>query len=118
MFREKLKKNQFTEIISPRKLNNFVNTGKMFIYKHLHFSVQERIEVLQSLLEFIEKEDNYSLYIMNENNLFYDFDSAVYTIGKELLLIVPTYTEYKVSDNIIIRERGIVEDCFRQAILQ
>lgn len=108
-FRKKLKTNKFTEIISPLKLDSFVNTGDVYINTHLNFSIQERIDSLESLLDFIENEKKYSLYLMKEDNPFYNYDSAVYTIGKELLLVIPSYTDYKVSDNIVIRERGIIE---------
>ncbi len=109
IFRERLKKSKSLEVISLKGLKNFAATGHFLIYKNIQFSKNERIEILKSLLEFVEKNENYSLYLMKEENHFYHSDFAIYTIGSELLYIVPSYTNFKISDNIIIRNKGIVE---------
>jgi len=64
---------------------------------------------LKNLLKFVEEEKNYSLYIMNECNPFYESDLAVYTIGSQLLYIVPSYKKFKSMDYIVTRNKGIVE---------
>ncbi|SET82665.1 Helix-turn-helix [Natronincola peptidivorans] len=109
LFHQRLQKSKALEIVSLAGLKSFAETGELKIYKGIKFSKSERIRILNNLLKFVKEQENYSLYIMKENNIFYDSDFAVYTIGSELLYIVPSYTEFKVSDNIIIRDRGIVE---------
>ncbi|KUO64314.1 MAG: hypothetical protein APF84_09765 [Gracilibacter sp. BRH_c7a] len=109
IFCERLKKSKALEIISLAGLRNFAVTGQLQIYRNIKFSKSERIEVLKHLLKFLEEQENYSLYLMKEDNPFYDSDFAVYTIGSQLLYIVPSYTDFKITDNIIIRNKGIVE---------
>jgi len=108
-FNERLKKSKALEIVSLAGLKNFASTGKMLIYSNIKFSKSERIEILKNLLKFVQETENYTLYLMTEENPFYDSDFAIYTIGSELLYIVPSYTDFKVTDNIIIRNKGIVD---------
>ena len=108
-FNERLKKSKALEIVSLAGLKNFASTGKMLIYSNIKFSKSERIEILKNLLKFVQETENYTLYLMTEENPFYNSDFAIYTIGSELLYIVPSYTDFKVTDNIIIRNKGIVD---------
>lgn len=108
-FRKRLETNKAIEIISLEKLNNFVDSGIFFIQDFITFDKNERIQIFKNLLEFVENEDNYYLYIMKENSPFFMINSAIYIIGDELLYIVPSYTNYDTADNIIIREKGIIE---------
>ncbi len=108
-FSMRLKKSKALEIISLAGLKNFAATGQLLIYRNIKFSKNERIEILKSLLKFVENEENYSLYITKEENHFYNSDFAIYTVGNELLYIVPSYTNFKITDNIIIRNKGIIE---------
>ena len=109
IFRDRLKKSKALEIVSLAGLRNFAATGRLIVYKNIMFSKSERIEMLKNLLKFIREQENYTLYLMKENNPFYKSNFAVYTIGNELLYIVPSYTDFIKMDNIIIRNRGIVE---------
>jgi len=108
-FRERLAKCKSQEIISLAGLRSFATTGQLQVYRGVSFSKDERIDILKNLLKFVEEEKNYSLYIMNECNPFYDSDLAVYTIGSQLLYIVPSYKKFKSMDYIVIRNKGIVE---------
>ncbi|GMQ62853.1 hypothetical protein [Vallitalea maricola] len=108
-FRKRLKKSKALEIISLAGLRNFAATGQLLIYRNIKLSKNERINILKNLLEFVENEENYNLYLMNEENHFYNSNFAIYTIGSELLYIVPSYTNFKITDNIIIRNKGIIE---------
>lgn len=109
IFQERLMKSNVQEIISLSGLINFATTGQLQVYKGISFNKNERIDILKNLLKFVEKEKNYSLYIMNEANVFYNSDFAVYTIGSQLLYIVPSFKEFISMDNIVIRNKGIVE---------
>ena len=109
LFKERLVKSKAQEIISLAGLRNFAATGQLQVYRGVSFSKGERIDILKNLLKFVEEEKNYSLHIINEANPFYDSDFAVYTIGSQLLYIVPSYKEFKSMDYIIIRNKGIVE---------
>lgn len=109
LFRERLKKGNALEIIPLAGLKNFAATGQPLLYRNIKFSKNERIEILKNLLKFVKEKENYSLYIMKENHPFYDSNFAVYTIGSELLCIVPSYTDFIKLDNILIKNRGIVE---------
>ena len=108
-FRERLKKNKALEIVSLKGLKNFAVTGRLLIHGDIQASKSERISILKELLDFVKEWPNYTLYLMKEENPFYHTDLAVYTIGSELLYIVPSVSGYKTTDNIIIRNRGIVE---------
>lgn len=108
-FRERLGKGKALEIISLAGLRNFATTGQLKVYGDVSFGKNERIDILKNLLKFVEEEKNYSLYIMNEANPFYNSDFAIYTIGSQLLYIVPSYKNFKSMDNIIIRNKGIIE---------
>lgn len=109
IFKENLEQGKFTEIIPLNTIEAFVNTGKMFIQRDISFTVEERIKILKELLRYVEKEKNYNLYLIKNNNELYRLISAIYSIGTDMLLIIPQYKNYKVTDNIIIRERSIVE---------
>lgn len=109
IFRERLKTSKALEIVSMPGLLNFAKTGRLLIYREIQLNINERIQIFKNLLAFVQGEKNYSLYLMKEGNPFYDCDFAVYVIGSELLYIVPSYTDFKVSDNLIIRNKGIVE---------
>ncbi len=109
IFNYRLKKSKFLEIISLKGLRHFAATGQFLIYRNIKFNKNERIEILKNLLKFVKTNENYSLYLMKEENHFYNCDFAIYVIGNELLYIVPSYTDFKISDNIIIRNKGIVE---------
>ncbi len=109
LFQERMKKGKALEIISLAGIKNFVETGQPQLYKAIKFNKSERVEILNNLLKFVQKEKNYTLYIMKEDHPFYDSDFAVYTIGSELLCIVPSFTNFANLDNILIRNRGIVE---------
>lgn len=108
-FRERLKKSKALEIISIKGLRDFASTGQPQIFRNMKFSKSERIEILKNLLKFVKDEENYNLYLMKEDNPFYDSDFAVKTVGSQLLYIVPSYTDFKITNNIIIRNEGIVE---------
>ena len=108
-FRERLKKNKALEIVSLKGLKNFAVTGRLLIHGDIQSSKSERISILKELLDFVKEWPNYTLYLMKEENPLYNTDLAVYTIGSELLYIVPSVSGYKTTENIIIRNRGIVE---------
>jgi len=108
-FCERVEKSKALEIISIKGLRNFAATGQPLILRNIKFSKSERIETLKNLLRFVKEKENYTLYLMKEDNPFYDSDFAVKTIGNQLLYIVPSYTDFKITNNIIIRNEGIVE---------
>lgn len=109
IFRERLKKSKALEIISLKGLRNFATTGKLQILRNLNFSKSERIKILENLLKFVNENENYTLYLMKDKSPFYNSDFAIYTIGSQLLYIVQLYTDFKITDNIIIKNKGIVE---------
>jgi transcriptional regulator with XRE-family HTH domain len=109
IFRERLKKSKALEIISMEGLRNFATTGQLQIFRNINFSKSERIKILENLLMFVNENENYTLYLMKDKSPFYNSDFAIYTIGSQLLYIVQSYTDFKITDNIIIRNKGIVE---------
>jgi transcriptional regulator with XRE-family HTH domain len=109
LFKKRLEKSKALEIISLDGLQEFAKNGRLLIQRNIEFSVSERIKILENLLNFVVNEDNYTLCLMKEGNPFYKSDMAVYVIGSELLYIVPAYTDFKISDNLIIRNKSIVE---------
>lgn len=108
-FCERVEKSKALEIISIAGLRSFAATGEPLILRNIKFSKSERIEILENLLKFVKEKENYTLYLMKEDNPFYDSDFAVKTVGSQLLYIVPSYTDFKITNNIIIRNEGIVE---------
>ncbi len=108
-FRKRLKKNQAYEVITAAGLDQFVQTGILLIQGGLYFSINQRIEILENLVEFVENNRNYNLSILRENHPYADLDSAVYIIDEELLYIVPSYSKLNTAGSIFIRERGIIE---------
>lgn len=108
-FRERLKSNKAVEVTTLIGLENFTETGVFLLQDGVTLTISDRIEILKSLLHLVENEENYSLYIMKEHNHFSLARSAFYIIGEELLYIVPSYTNYDTSDNIILREKGIIQ---------
>jgi transcriptional regulator with XRE-family HTH domain len=108
-FQERLTRNKALEIISPKGLEHFAATGQLLIYSIVTFNKKERVSILSNLLKLVKENKNYTLYIMKENNPFYQLDFAVYTIGSELLYFIPSYTGFNLTDNIIIRNKGIIE---------
>lgn len=108
-FRERLEKSRSLEIISIKGLRSFAATGQPRILGNIKFSKSERIEILRNIIKFIKEKENYSLYLMKEGHPFYDSDFAVKTVGNQLLYIVPSYTDFKITNNIIIRNESIIE---------
>ncbi|WP_066507517.1 transcriptional regulator [Abyssisolibacter fermentans] len=108
IFESRLKNNTVVEIIPLKALDSFVKKRKYLLLGEIVLNIEEISSILENLLYYIEKKNNYFLYLMKDNNEFTSIKSSFYILGEELLYIIPSYANYETSDNTIIRESEII----------